>query len=179
MRQPRKLKAGARYHVSARANRREMIMDSPGMKALFIDVVRRAKKRYSFRIENFCVMGNHYHLIIQPMHGSCLSRIMQWIMSVFAIEYNRIFGLTGHVWGERFFSRIINCLQEYIQIFQYIDENPIKAGLLAKTRLWLFGGLYHRLCNSWELLDPIPSWLVVLLETNVTLLTANPGPVLR
>src|SRR5512133_313133 len=100
MRRPRELRTGARYHVTARANRKEMILDSIAMKELFLSVVKRAKKKYDFRLENFCVMGNHFHFIIRPGQGTSLSAIMRWILSVFAMAYNKIMGLTGHVWGE-------------------------------------------------------------------------------
>jgi putative transposase len=110
MRKPRELRAGARYHVTARANRKEMILDRGAMKELFLSVVRRAKLKYDFRIENFCIMGDHFHLIIQPGRGESLAAIMRWILSVFAMTYDRVQGLTGHIWGCRFFSRIIESL---------------------------------------------------------------------
>ena len=87
MRKPRELREGARYHVTARANRKEMILDSGAYKELFLSVLKRAKARYSFRIENFTIMGNHFHLVIVPGKGESLSSIMQWIMSVFAMAF--------------------------------------------------------------------------------------------
>lgn len=143
MRKPRLLKEGALYHVSARANRKEHILDEEGMKDVFLAVVRRARKRYCFRIENFCVMGNHYHLMIRPGPRESLSRIMQWIMSVFAMTYNRAHGYSGHVWGERFFSKIIEGFREFLEIFRYIDRNPVDAGLVLHDWEWKHGGLWH------------------------------------
>ena len=69
MRKPRKLILGAEYHVVARANRQEFIFKSDQIKDLFLDVVRRAKKKYSFVIRNFCIMSNHIHLLIRPGAG--------------------------------------------------------------------------------------------------------------
>jgi len=83
MRKPRELKDGALHHVTARANRKEMILDNRGMKDLFLEVIVRAKGKFRFRIENFCVMGNHIHLMIRPGTRESLSRIMQWVLSVF------------------------------------------------------------------------------------------------
>ncbi len=53
-------------------------------------------------------MGNHFHLIIRPQKNENLSRIMQWILSVFALKFNRLFTYSGHVWYDRFTSKIIN-----------------------------------------------------------------------
>ncbi len=143
MRKPRQLKNGALYHVTARTNRKEMILDEGGMKELFLQVLTRAGKRYKFRIENFCLMGNHFHLLIRPSTGESLSRILQWILSVFAMVYNRIHGYTGHVWGSRFFSRIMENFREFLFVFAYIDNNPLKANQTHDPRDWRYGGLWH------------------------------------
>ncbi len=168
------LRDGARYHVGARINRREMSLQDAQMKALFIDVVKKAKSRYRFRIENFCVMGNHYHLVIQPLKGQNLSRIMQWIMSVFAMTYNCRRGLSGHVWGERFYSRIIAGLREYLQVFSYIDENPVRAQLVGAPWAWMFGGLSHHRRGCRDLVDPLPDWGALPLPAHRILMLPRP-----
>mgnify|MGYP000981636359 CR=1 FL=1 len=142
MRKPRILREGSLYHVSARANRKEFILNEDDMKELFLRVIHRAHSRYRFRIENFCIMGDHYHLLIRPGPRESLSRIMQWIMSVFAMAYNRAHGLSGHVWGERFFSKIIGGFRDFLETFRYIDQNPVNAGLVANVWEWKHGGLW-------------------------------------
>ncbi|MCX7023350.1 MAG: transposase [Spirochaetes bacterium] len=169
MRKPRELKDDARYHVTARANPKEMILDKGQMKELFLSVVRRAKTKYYFRIENFCIMGNHFHFIIQPIHGESLSAIMRWILSVFAMAYNRISGFTGHVWGCRFFSRIIASLREFMQVFEYIDDNPVEASQVADRRQWRYGGLAHDRAGCRELLDEMPEWARLLFPEHTML----------
>ncbi|MDA8426729.1 MAG: transposase [Treponema sp.] len=150
---------GARYHVTARANRKEMILDTSSMKELFLSVVARAKKKYDFRLENFCIMGNHFHFVIQPGRNESLSAIMQWILSVFAMAYNRIKGFTGHVWGCRFFSRILASLRELLQAFEYIDNNPVKASQVEDRRAWRWGGLWHNRMGHGELVEKPACWL--------------------
>ena len=140
-----------------------MLLDSSAMKTLFLDVVRRAKAKYDFRIENFCVMDNHFHFILRPAKGESLSAIMRWILSVFAMTYNRVHNLCGHVWGERFFSRIIESLWEYIQVFLYIDENPVKACQVGDVNDWRFGGRTHIREGCRDIIDIIPPWLPLVL----------------
>ena len=82
MRKRREIIAEARYHVASRANRRQLIFNTPKIKDMFLDVIRRAKTKYCFSITNFCIMGNHFHLIIQPHKNQSLSRIMQWILRI-------------------------------------------------------------------------------------------------
>jgi putative transposase len=169
MRTPRLLKAGARYHITARANRKEMILDCSIMKELFQSVLERARKKYKFRIENFTIMGNHYHLVLQPAPGESLSRIMQWIMSVFAMAYNARCGLTGHVWGQRFFSKIIDSYREFLRTFGYIDGNPVAAMIVVKPRDWPYGGLWHTRTGCRDLIGPAELYVRLACESHFQL----------
>jgi putative transposase len=170
MRHPRQLAEGARYHVTARANRKEMILDSGAMKELFLSVLKRAKRKYDFRLENFCLMGNHFHLVIQPGRGESLSAIMRWIMSVFAMAYNRILGFTGHVWGNRFFSRIIATLRDLLEVFEYVDDNPVKSSQVDDRRDWRWGGLWHDRTGCRDLVEAPVDWMLSLLPEHRQLL---------
>jgi putative transposase len=157
MRQARRLVDGARYHVTARTNRREYLLDSAVAKDMFLHVIFQAKKRYDFRIDNFCIMGNHIHLLIQPMEDENLSRIMQWILSVFAIRWNRAHETSGHVWGERFFSKAISSIKDFWKVFDYIDQNPVEAKLCTIFSDWVFGGAWHRTYGITYIIDdPLP-----------------------
>jgi len=97
MRKPRLLISGALYHVTARANRKELVLQPSQIKVLFLEVLSKAKRRFKFTLDNFCIMGNHIHLLIRPQSECSLSRLMQWVLSVFARAYNRLHGLVGHV----------------------------------------------------------------------------------
>jgi putative transposase len=144
MRKNRKLLEGAEYHVTARINRGEMIFSNREDRELFIDVLKRAKKKYNFSLKNFCIMGNHVHLLIKPGIGVSLSKIMQWLLGVFAQLWNRKHGLSGHLWGDRFFSRIISGILDYLKVFLYIDQNPVAAGLAEQPEQWEYGGAWHQ-----------------------------------
>ncbi|MDR2807601.1 MAG: transposase, partial [Spirochaetaceae bacterium] len=51
---------------------------------------------------------------------------------------------TGHFWGDRFWSREIKDEKDFWAVFEYIEQNPVKAGLVAKAEDWEYGGAYHR-----------------------------------
>lgn len=142
MRPTRLLVPGASYHIVARASRHEMIFDRDDIKRLFLRTVERAKEKYDFVLENFCIMGNHYHFILKPGKHECLSDIMRWIMGVFAQAFNKIFGYWGHVWGDRFRSTVINCRTVFLRVKAYIEENPVKAGLVEDPRDWPWCSLW-------------------------------------
>lgn len=160
MRKPRLIVQGARYHVMARANRSERIMDRREMKELFIVVLKRARKRYRFTVDSICLMENHFHMVILPHAGENLSRIMQWIMSVFAMAWNRKKGLKGHVWGGRFLSSVIGGFRGLCEVMRYIDANPVKAGLVEYLWAWEYGAISLRRVLWGEAVMGAPSqWL--------------------
>jgi putative transposase len=153
MRKPRILQIGATYHVSAKINRCEHVFETDDIKNLFLDVVKRAKKKYKFSLKNFVIMGNHIHFIIEPKENENLSRIMQWILSVFSMHYNRMHNLMGHTWRSRFWSRIIDDINQLLITFKYICENPVKAEMVKNAEEYKFGGLYHILKCIFDIVD--------------------------
>jgi REP element-mobilizing transposase RayT len=90
-------------------------------------------------------MGNHIHFLIKPGKAGSVSELMQWIKCNFAKAWNNAQGRTGHVWGERFYSRIIEGMTDFLRVREYIAENPVKVGLVEQAAEWIFGSLYHRL----------------------------------
>ena len=159
MRKPRQLRSDARYHVVAKANHRELLLDDPS-KELFLATVTRAKKKFRFSVENFTVLGNDFHLNVHVPRGSSLSSIMKWTLGVFAMRWNRIHDNWGHFWGERFFSRIIENLADYVASFSYVDHNAVRANLAASPADWKYGGRWHHERDWRVVLDTLPGWAI-------------------
>ncbi|MDR1398588.1 MAG: transposase [Treponema sp.] len=144
MREPRKFKKGATYHVTSKINRSEMDLREPRIKEMLLTFLKRTMQKYPFQLFNFCIMDNHIHLLIKPARGQSLSQIMQWFKGNFAKYWNKVHNKKGgHLWGERFFSEIISTRKQFLRIFKYIDKNPKRAGMVARAEDWEFGGLYH------------------------------------
>ena len=154
MRKKRELIPGSRYHVIARANRKEMIFISYAQKQMFLDIIKRARKKFRFRLSNFCIMGNHVHLILMPLKGESLSKIMQWVLSVFAMAYNRILNINGHVFYDRFKSIIIYNFRQYVATFVYIMENPMRANIVKNPINYVFNGINFIKMGMYEIIDP-------------------------
>jgi putative transposase len=157
MRKNRRLLEGAEYHVTARINRGEMIFLNRDDRELFIGLLKRAKRKYKFVLKNFCIMGNHVHFLIKPGPGVSLSKIMQWLLGVFAQLWNKGHGLSGHLWGDRFFSRIIAGILDFLRVFSYIDQNPVAAGLSEHPEKWEHGGAWHRKNRISDIIELIDS----------------------
>ena len=164
MRKARILQQGATYHVVAKTNRGEFILNSDEMKEMFLCILEDAKKKYDFKLKHFCIMDNHVHLLIEPASETNLSKLMQWILSVFAIRFNKLFSQIGHVWYDRFKSKIIRSFRQMVQTFQYISDNPVKAGICANGQDYVYSGLYElKKSMRKRLLEPPEGWLSLIL----------------
>lgn len=153
MRQKRIKLPGATYHITMRVNYQQMQLEPEVVKELYLKVVEEAKLKYIFRIESFCIMNNHVHLVVKPGIDEDLSRIMQWINGVFAVRFNRMMGISGRFWGQRFYSRIIQRLKDFLRTLEYIEENPVRANLVRYATDWLYGSARHRLERRYDILD--------------------------
>jgi REP element-mobilizing transposase RayT len=130
-------------HVSAETNNKEPFFDDcPLARPLLAKRIEAAAEKFNFTLLNYCIMGNHIHLLIEQGEDNDLSRIMQWILGCFAQEWNRIKGRSGHFWGGRFWSRVIEDEEDMIAVFNYIAENPVKARKAKKAADWKYGGVY-------------------------------------
>ncbi len=154
---------GATYHVTAKTNRGEFTFHSDEVKELLISVTKEAKKKYRLRIIQYSIMSNHIHFIIKPGKGESLSNIMRWILGVFAIRFNKLFGLNGHVWYDRFKSKIIASFKQMVNTFHYISNNPVKAAICQNPADYLWGGLSELKKGRFRLLDPPEEWVKLII----------------
>jgi REP element-mobilizing transposase RayT len=126
MNRRRQLKLGASYKVSTKINRDEIIFDGH-FSVLFIDTVEKCKQKYSFQLEDLIIGGNYVSFMITPGKDSSLPKIMQWINSVFAKEFNKLMGYSGHVWKERYYSKIIETMKQALESFDRMVNKPIEV----------------------------------------------------
>jgi putative transposase len=153
MRKKRAFIEGAAYHVTSRTNDKTQVFKYPAGSKTMLLVLKEAKEKFAFRLTNFCVMPTHIHLLIIPGEGGSLSQIMHWIKTLSAKRWNRIHGSIDHLWGTRYFARLIKDPHDYFRIMTYIDQNPIKAGLTPSVGDWKPSGAYHIRNNLSGLVD--------------------------
>jgi len=164
MRRTRFLVTGATYHVVARTNRQEFILEDEHSKTLLLRTIAEAKKKYRFAVTNICIMSNHVHLMITPGNEDSLSRIMQWILGVFAQRFNRSHSLRGHVWYDRFRSTVLSSITHYVNTFLYIAKNPVRAGIVNSPWQYRFNGVVLARDGPFRTIASVPSVLVGLLR---------------
>ena len=151
----RGLLAGHAYHVLNRGNGQATIFHEDGHYQAFLDLLVAAKVRFPVQLVGFCIMPNHFHLVVQPASGSALSPFMQWWLTSHVRRYHQHYGGGGHVWQGRFKSFPIQQDEHLLTVLRYIERNPLRAGLGARAEDWLWSSLRER-GTAGTLLDPGP-----------------------
>ena len=107
MRQKRILAQGVWYEIRSQINNREQILSLPGAAALFSGVFRETMLRFAFEVRGLRFGADQLSFYIKPEDGMELPAIMQWLKQTFAQRYNALTGRTGHIWGDRYWSLIL------------------------------------------------------------------------
>lgn len=120
---------GAWYHVMNRGRRAENIFSEKNDYQLFIDLLKESSELWNVRISAYCLMPNHYHLLIQTPNGN-LSRCMRHLNGVYTQRYNRSHHCDGQLFRGRYKSILVDGDSYLLQLVRYIHRNPLRAGLV-------------------------------------------------
>ena len=144
---------GGIYHVTSRGDRKEPIFTDDRDRHLLIEVLAQALDRFDAAALAYCLMGNHYHLVLRTNRAN-LSRLMRHVNGVYAQAFNRRHGLVGHLFQGRFGSIHVDRDAYLLQVCRYTELNPVRAGLVEAPAAWRWSS--HRAhCG----LERSPSWL--------------------
>jgi len=136
-RKPRLEFPGAIYHINHRGNHQEHIYRDDDDRMLFLKLLKTTIERMNWICHAYCLMGNHYHLLIEIPEG-ILSRGMSWLNGVYTQKFNKKYGLTGHLFQGRFKSNPVEDNMQFLMIARYIVHNPIEAHLVENASDWLW-----------------------------------------
>ena len=126
---------GAVYHVTSRGDRREPIFEDDSDRNTFLTVVAQAMERFDAVALAYCLMGNHYHLVIQT-RASNLSRLMQQLNGVYTQTYNRRHNKVGHLFQGRFKGILVDENAYLLEVCRYVDLNPVRARMVRDPGNW-------------------------------------------
>ncbi len=127
---------GICYHVLNRGNGRARVFHNDADYRAFLDLIAQAAERISMRVPAFCLMPNHFHLLLWPRHDQDLSRFMQWLLTSHVRRHHRKRRTTGHVWQGRFKAFPIQQDSHFLTVCRYIERNPLRAGLVNHAERW-------------------------------------------
>ena len=118
------------YHLVCRTNNRTFRFDQRQITRIFFNALKETHEKYNFLIHHVVLMSNHYHIIATATEEN-LHRAMQYLNSRVAVRYNKHTGRSGHLWGDRYGSCIIDTDEYYLACVRYIYRNPERAGIVT------------------------------------------------
>jgi putative transposase len=122
------------YHIISRGNNREPIFEDKEDFEKYLEICRRYKDQYEFKLYHWVLMNNHVHLLIETKENHSLSKLMQGINLAYTIWFNRKKGKVGHLWQDRYKSGVIERDTYLLECGRYIERNPVRAGLVKDPR---------------------------------------------
>jgi len=151
---------GITYHVLNRSAKRIPLFESPADYASFEQLLFDARQRVPVRLYAYCVMPNHWHLIICPTEDGDLSCFMHWLTVTHAQRWHafRSTSGTGGVYQGRFKAIPIQSDTHLLSVCRYVERNPLRANLVDDASKWRWSSLWRRLnyCHV-PVLDPWPT----------------------
>ena len=126
---------GGVYHVTARGNDRRPIFEDDDDCARFLIALASTFARYRVLCHAYCLMGNHYHLLVQTPEAN-LSAAMRQLNGVYTQRFNRRHERCGHVLQGRFGAQLVDGDAYLREVCRYIVLNPVRAGLVAHPGEW-------------------------------------------
>ncbi len=126
---------GAVYHITSRGNARQLIFQTDTDKLKFFDVLNVVVKRFNWFCHSYCLMDNHYHLIIETPEGN-ISRGMRQLNGVYTQSFNRRHKRVGHLFQGRFKAILVDKDSYLLRLCRYVVLNPVRAGLVKKPEEW-------------------------------------------
>ena len=127
---------GVCYHVLNRGNAREDVFHKTEDFVAFLDLMAEAKEKLPMRLLAWCIMTNHFHLVLRPHNDGDLSRWMQWLMTSHVRRYHRHYGGSGHVWQGRFKAFPIEEDEHLWTVMRYVERNALRANLVERSEAW-------------------------------------------
>ena len=135
--------AGAFYHVFSRGNQKQPIFFGDDDRNFFIGCLRRAHKKFGVVIHAYCLMPNHFHLILETPVGG-LSMMMHFLITSYTIYFNKKHKRTGHLFQGRFKAILIEAACYAKELSRYVHLNPVRSGIvdLPERYPWSSYGYY-------------------------------------
>jgi len=150
---PRQFVPGGIYHVYSRISSGENTLEGRNEAEELIGLIGEAKKRDGWTIFAWCVMSNHYHIVLQTGEVP-LWRGLHRIQNLFSRRYNARSGRTGPLWQSRYQARLVGDERYLGEVILYVHLNPVRSGVAANASAFPYSGHLEILGKRcWDLVD--------------------------
>jgi putative transposase len=141
--------------VLNRGVRRSRLFDTDAQYARFERLLLEARARFPVRVHSFCLMSNHFHLVVWPREEGQLSHFMQDLTGEHARRRHSEMGSrgTGPIYQGRFKAFAVQNDRHFLRVSRYVERNALRARLCERAEDWRWSSLWHY-CNNSDLFVP-------------------------
>ena len=159
-RRPRNATGGLAYHVLNRRAGRLPLFEQPGDYTAFEKILQEAQSRTGVRIVAYCLMPNHWHLLLWPKEDGELSEVMRWVTVTHTQRWHahRHTAGSGPVYQGRFKSFPIQNDEHFLTVARYVERNAVRAKLVARAEEWQWCSLWRWVQNDFRLMEFLTEW---------------------
>lgn len=154
--------SGAWYHIMNRGKNGESIFLEEADRITFIDLLKETASMWNMKIVAYCLMSNHYHLLIQTPDAN-ISRCMRHINGLYTQYFNRAYKKDGPLFRGRYKAIIVDADSYLLQLLRYIHKNPLRAGVVKEIKKFFWSShnayLSNKIQYNWIYKDFILSML--------------------
>lgn len=157
-------------HIVNRGNDKKVIFPEPVDYAAFLVLLREARERFGVDLYAYCLMPNHFHLVVRTTGLEQISAYMHFVEREHACDLRHC-GRSkghGHVFQRRYWSKVVEGDGYLMTVIRYVEANPFRAGLIGPDESWEWSSLWDRETGERDLLQPSGLWLPDAWRTIVT-----------
>ena len=160
------------YHVINRANARLPLFEKNKDYQLFEEILEQARIKFNMRILSYCIMPNHWHLILYPINDGDVAKFMQWLTLTHTQRWHSQHGTTGngHFYQGRYKSFPVQTNEYLLQLFRYVERNALRAKLVKKAEDWKWSSLYIRESGTEDQKKILSEWPIDMPDNYVKLI---------
>jgi putative transposase len=156
---PRTIDDGLVYHALNRGNDRADVFSDDADRFAFLDALAKARERYPFRLFGYCLMTNHFRLLLRPEPGQSISRILQSLTVAHIWRYHKRHLTSGHVWQGQFESPVIEDDTHLLVVLRYVEANPAGVKIVNDAVDYRWSSYFcHAPGHDDALLSPFTEW---------------------
>lgn len=161
-RRPRLAAGNLAYHVLNRRVGRLPLFETPSDYITFEAILAEAHAEFRIRIAAYCLMPNHWHLLLWPRHDGELSEILRWITVTHTQRWHvrHETAGTGPVYQGRFKSFPVKMDEHFLTVARYVERNALRAKLVRQAENWRWSSLWRRAQGDAKLTAWLSDWPV-------------------